>query len=51
MQSCQPKIGSAHGAGNISIYMPIDNLTLSYIESLTVGFKCNTSTLKSSLTE
>lgn len=31
MQSCDPKIGCANGSGKVSIYMPIDNLTLSYI--------------------
>jgi hypothetical protein len=44
MQTCDPKIGSAHGVGNISIFMPLDNLTLQYIESITVGFKNNTQT-------
>jgi len=44
MQTCDPKIGSAHGTGNLSIFMPLDNLTLQYIESITVGFKNNTQT-------
>lgn len=42
MQTCEPKIGSAHGIGNLAIFMPLDSLTLSYIESITVGFKNNT---------
>lgn len=42
MQTCEPKIGSAHGVGNLAIFMPLDSLTLSYIESITVGFKNNT---------
>lgn len=42
MQTCEPKIGSAHGIGDLSIFMLLDNLTLSYIESITVGFKNNT---------
>lgn len=31
MESCDPKIGSAQGVGDVSIYMPLDALTLSYI--------------------
>jgi len=42
MQTCDPKIGSAHGTGNVCIYMPLDNLILQYVESITVGFKNNT---------
>ena len=31
MQTCDPKIGSAHGVGSLSIFMPLDNLTLQYV--------------------
>jgi len=41
MESCDPKIGSAQGVGKVSIYMPLDKLTLSYVENITVGFKNN----------
>lgn len=41
MQTCDPKIGCANGSGKVSIYMPLDPLILSYIESITVGFKNN----------
>jgi hypothetical protein len=41
MQTCEPKVGSAHGTGNISIYMPLDDLVLSYVESISVGFRNN----------
>jgi hypothetical protein len=44
MQTCDPKIGSAHGVGNMSIYMPLDPLILEYVESITVGFKNNSQT-------
>ncbi len=44
MQTCEPKIGSAHGVGNISIFMPLDPLILQYVESISVGFKNNVQT-------